>query len=263
MTQTVPSADGTTLRIRGHGVYPAPPAPRNERNGTQQTDSGPYQSKVGTTVKYRVDTTGGNSGSAVEHVPDSLVYAIHTHGGCTFTGGTNKGTAVDHPGLQGALACPIGVCAEDCNSNGIYDQCDMDCLSPCGGCNVPGCGESNDCNLNNVPDECDIASGSSEDCNANGIPDECEGTTGACCMGGGSCQELLEACCADAGGSFLGTGTVCNTQVGACCAELIPGFPKCKQRTECSCEQIGGDFYPFDNCATFNCPTELGPQPGG
>ncbi len=86
---------------------------------------------------------------------------------------------------------------------------------------------------------------------------------GACCLGDGSCQELPEASCADAGGSFSGIGTVCNTQVGACCAELIPGFPRCKQRTECSCEQIGGFFYPFDNCATFHCPTELGPQPGG
>ena len=32
----------------------------------------------------------------------------------------------------------------------------------------------NDCNSNGVPDECDIASGTSTDCNDNGVPDECE-----------------------------------------------------------------------------------------
>ena len=32
----------------------------------------------------------------------------------------------------------------------------------------------NDCNANGIPDECDIAAGDSEDCNTNGIPDECD-----------------------------------------------------------------------------------------
>ena len=39
----------------------------------------------------------------------------------------------------------------------------------------PDCGRAaNDCNENGVPDECDIASGFSLDDNGNGIPDECE-----------------------------------------------------------------------------------------
>jgi len=35
-------------------------------------------------------------------------------------------------------------------------------------------GGPNDCNENGVPDECDIADGTSQDANGNGIPDECE-----------------------------------------------------------------------------------------
>ena len=50
---------------------------------------------------------------------------------------------------------------EDCNDNGVPDQCDLEGTSP-------------DCNGNANPDECDIADGTSEDCNDNGEPDECE-----------------------------------------------------------------------------------------
>jgi len=49
--------------------------------------------------------------------------------------------------------------AEDCNSNGVPDICEL---------------ADNDCNTNGVPDECDIADGTSPDLNDNGIPDECE-----------------------------------------------------------------------------------------
>ncbi|MCK4659598.1 MAG: hypothetical protein KAV82_08780 [Phycisphaerae bacterium] len=50
---------------------------------------------------------------------------------------------------------------EDCNSNGISDECDI------------ASGFSQDCNFNEVPDECDIASGFSLDLDGDGIPDEC------------------------------------------------------------------------------------------
>ena len=45
---------------------------------------------------------------------------------------------------------------EDCNENGIIDECECDC------------------NGNGFPDDCDIADGTSDDENGNGIPDECE-----------------------------------------------------------------------------------------
>ena len=65
--------------------------------------------------------------------------------------------------------------AQDCNSNGIPDSCDLDCGLPEGPCDIPGCGESDDCQPNGIPDECDIAAGTSQDADSNGIPDECEG----------------------------------------------------------------------------------------
>ncbi|MBU0617335.1 MAG: hypothetical protein KKI02_06445 [Planctomycetes bacterium] len=44
----------------------------------------------------------------------------------------------------------------DCNSNGINDQCDIDC-GPTGGlcCAFPTCAQSADCNANGIPDECE------------------------------------------------------------------------------------------------------------
>jgi hypothetical protein len=44
---------------------------------------------------------------------------------------------------------------QDCNGNGIRDECDINCGEPGGECDVPGCGQSRDCNLNGVPDECE------------------------------------------------------------------------------------------------------------
>ena len=60
--------------------------------------------------------------------------------------------------------------AQDCNSNGIPDSCDLECGLPLGYCrnNWPQtCGQSEDCNESGIPDEC-------EDCNSNGIPDSCD-----------------------------------------------------------------------------------------
>ncbi|MCH7573243.1 MAG: hypothetical protein IH891_10045, partial [Planctomycetes bacterium] len=53
----------------------------------------------------------------------------------------------------------------DCNTNGIPDECDID---------TAGGGTSLDCNSNGIPDECDISDGTVTDCNINGIPDECD-----------------------------------------------------------------------------------------
>ena len=59
---------------------------------------------------------------------------------------------------------------EDCNGNGIPDGCDVTCDGPCGA--IPGCGQSADCDGNGNPDECDIVQGA--DCNNNGVPDACD-----------------------------------------------------------------------------------------
>jgi hypothetical protein len=67
----------------------------------------------------------------------------------------------------------------DCNTNGIDDACDLDCGTPGGPCDLPGCGLSTDCNTNAVPDECDLSGGASQDCDGNAIPDECDMALGA------------------------------------------------------------------------------------
>jgi hypothetical protein len=79
---------------------------------------------------------------------------------------------------EGALACSGA-------EFGASEAC-----SDIGGCNVPP--PPNDCNENGIPDECDIADHRSTDCNLNCIPDECEGPPGEVLCGGidikpGSC----------------------------------------------------------------------------
>lgn len=65
----------------------------------------------------------------------------------------------------------------DCNNNGISDLCDIDCGRL--GCALPDCETSDDCNGNGIPDECE------PDCNGNDIPDACDldWETGATCVG--------------------------------------------------------------------------------
>jgi len=68
---------------------------------------------------------------------------------------------------------------------------------------------ANDCNGNGIPDDCDIAAGTSSDANGDGIPDECQ-TFGACCLAGESCLLQSPAECASAGGTYQGDGSLCD-----------------------------------------------------
>lgn len=68
--------------------------------------------------------------------------------------------------------------SEDCNENGIPDECELNVETDC---NENGLLDeceladgAPDCNENGILDECDLASGYSYDWNENGIPDECE-----------------------------------------------------------------------------------------
>jgi len=87
----------------------------------------------------------------------------------------------------------IGICdiaegfSQDCNGNGIADECETDCddngtpdecdiaggATDCDGNGIPDSCEA-DCNENGVVDACDISDGTSIDDNGNGVPDECE-----------------------------------------------------------------------------------------
>ena len=102
----VPSGS-IVIRVTGYGTDTTPA----QQNQIQQSDTGPYASLNGTTIGYRADTEGGNSGSPVLWDQDGRAIGIHTHGGCTASGGANLGTAIGHPDLQAAIANPLGQCA--------------------------------------------------------------------------------------------------------------------------------------------------------
>ncbi|NUL82062.1 MAG: hypothetical protein HUU60_04970 [Armatimonadetes bacterium] len=126
-----PTGSGQTIRITGYGTTsPNTPSggglPR-ELSLVQKTHTGPYSGLSGTRIQYAVDTTGGNSGSPVVTEADGLAIGVHTHGGCTTTGGSNSGTAVQHSGLQSYLANPRGICSPigDVSGNGCVDDTDL------------------------------------------------------------------------------------------------------------------------------------------
>lgn len=108
LAAAAPPGMGQTIRLTGYGTVSVPLTPTWKY--VQKTMDGPYVGLFGTIVKYQVDTTGGNSGSAVEEVGSGLVIGIHTNSGCTVSGGANQGTAMQDPPLAAALAGPRGLC---------------------------------------------------------------------------------------------------------------------------------------------------------
>jgi V8-like Glu-specific endopeptidase len=101
--------DGEDIRITGYGTT-STGVPR-EWNQYQKTHTGPWDGFTGTTLRYRPDTTGGNSGSPIILDGTSVSMGIHTNGGCTSTGGANQGAAAWTPLLVQALAAPRGIAA--------------------------------------------------------------------------------------------------------------------------------------------------------
>jgi V8-like Glu-specific endopeptidase len=101
LAATLPSAN-QTIRITGFGTD------SGVQNVTNQTSTGPYSSTSGTALRYAVDTEGGNSGSPVIVESTGEAIGIHTHGGCTSTGGANTGTSLSHAGFQAAYRGVLG-----------------------------------------------------------------------------------------------------------------------------------------------------------
>jgi len=101
-----PAAANQNVTVSGYGQtsFPVP----NTWNGVLKTHDGPYTQLTGTTIRHRVDTTGGNSGSPIIDIPTDRVFGIHTNGGCTVGGATNAGMALSNAGLQDAIALPQG-----------------------------------------------------------------------------------------------------------------------------------------------------------
>ncbi|MEM7199951.1 MAG: trypsin-like serine protease [Planctomycetota bacterium] len=72
-------------------------------NFAQKDHRGRLSSVSSTTIRYRIDSTGGDSGGPVYRGTWRAV-GIHTHGGCTRTGGSNAGTNRNLAAFQSALA---------------------------------------------------------------------------------------------------------------------------------------------------------------
>ncbi len=93
----VQNLNPANIRITGFGVD------SGTRNQTQQTHVGPNNSSSGTTMRYRTDTEGGNSGSPVIDDATGNAVGVHTHGGCTSTGGNNSGTSTFNTNFWNAV----------------------------------------------------------------------------------------------------------------------------------------------------------------
>ena len=84
----------------GNGTSGSPTA-----NQAQKTHAGPRQStSTANALRYGTDTTGGNSGSPVIYETTGDVIGVHTHGGCTSTGGGNSGTSAARTDYASARA---------------------------------------------------------------------------------------------------------------------------------------------------------------
>lgn len=104
-----PSTATAMIRITGFGSTSFPVDPTF--NGAQKTQLGPRDSQDVNRVRYRTDTTGGNSGSPIINETTGEAIGIHTHGGCGSNGsGANNGTASTQAGFAAALASPLGIC---------------------------------------------------------------------------------------------------------------------------------------------------------
>lgn len=94
-------SSAVTIRITGNGRVSSPVSPT--WNAVQKTHTGPCVQVTSSLLRYRTDTTGGNSGSPIIHDQTGEAIGIHTNGGCTSSGGRNTGWRIDLPGLQSAI----------------------------------------------------------------------------------------------------------------------------------------------------------------
>jgi hypothetical protein len=106
-----------TIRITGFG------SDSGEDDNTNQTHSGPNDGSSGTTMRYTVDTTGGNSGSPVIDEATDESVGVHTHGGCS-SNGHNSGTSLFHASFWNALT---GAAPPPCTPKGASCSADSEC----------------------------------------------------------------------------------------------------------------------------------------
>ncbi|GJQ30134.1 MAG: hypothetical protein HBSAPP03_20180 [Phycisphaerae bacterium] len=124
LAQAGASAD-LPVRVTGYGtIYPPVSWTWNR---VQTSHVGVITSVSGNVLSHVADTTGGNSGSPIIVEPSRTVMGIHTHGGCTTTGGANAGTSIHHDDLRAAIKIPRGVCASGVSlpAGPLWAACDV------------------------------------------------------------------------------------------------------------------------------------------
>ncbi len=138
----------------------------------------------------------------------------------------------------------------DCNANGVPDQCDIaeGTSEDVDGNGVPD--ECEDCNGNGIPDGVDIAKGASLDCQPDGIPDECQ-LEGNDCNGDGipdDCQledndcngnGVPDECDIDSGASQDLNGNGLPDECEDCNGNQIPDEWDISQGTSLDCQPDG------------------------
>ena len=121
----------------------------------------PQQNKIGDYYQMRSDEDGAAVIYSATFNGEQDLYFLRV-GDCNANGAHDSLDVLAGGGSDDCNANGIpDECEEDCNANGIADGCDLDA------------GTSGDCNANRIPDECDIASGRAEDCDSDALPDEC------------------------------------------------------------------------------------------
>lgn len=93
----VQSNPGSNITITGFGTD------TGIDNQTQQIHTGPLSSVDNTFVRYRTDTTGGNSGSPIIDTATGNAVGVHAYGGCSGSGGSNFGERATIPDFWDAM----------------------------------------------------------------------------------------------------------------------------------------------------------------
>ncbi len=93
----VQSEPGGEITITGFGID------TGNDNRTQQTHTGPLTSLGSIVIKYRTDTTAGNSGSPIIDAATGNAVGVHTSGGCWRPRGSNSGRRATIPAFWDAM----------------------------------------------------------------------------------------------------------------------------------------------------------------
>jgi len=133
-----------------------------------------------TRLRIRIDYANSNPSpcgtTTYGEVEDYTVNVREVEGACCHLDDTCSNELPSN--CDGFWGGPFTTCSFlDCNGNLVDDYCDI-LYGVSDDCNLNGipdeCEPFIDCNGNGILDECDILSGYSQDCNDNGIPDECD-----------------------------------------------------------------------------------------